>query len=162
MLGGRAFLTVQETSVKQDHLIFSLIRQGGIDQAFIGPNDSPEEFGRRLVESALKSGVALQLLGCLLVPESAVPRGRWGRRGEPGLVWSLEMADDTTAYLGELRDRDDKAMISSLIYSVLISFFDLGIVSCYTSKTSSSEAVPATEQESASPLAAVDHGQGSS
>ena len=142
MLGGRAFLTVQESSVKQDFIFLSLIKDAGIDEVLREPDEAPEDFARRLLETTVKSGTALQLLGCLLVPEKAMPKRRFGRRAEPGEIWTVEMGEETAEFIGQLRDRKDKAKINSLVLSLLISFFSTGIVSLWTSTMSSRETVP--------------------
>jgi hypothetical protein len=164
-LGGRVFLTVQVTSVKHDHMIQTLIREAGIDQVFYEADDTAEDYGLRVLETAIRSGAALGLLGCFLVPETAMPRRRLrlGRRPDPGTVWTPGMAEQTAAYLGDITDPLEKAKVNSLVLSLLISFFDSGAVSIKTTKTSSvPEGAPATEMSSTGDPSHSHHGQDSS
>jgi hypothetical protein len=160
VLGGRGFLTVQESSVEQDFIFLSLIKDAGIDEVLREPEEAPEDFARRLLETTVKSGTALRLLGCLLVPEKAIPKRRFGRRAEPGEIWTPDMSEETAQFIGQLRDRKDKAKINSLVLSLLISFFSAGIVSLWTSTMSSRETVP-EENETPAPDDTV-HGPTSS
>jgi hypothetical protein len=156
VLGGRTFLPITESTVEQDFRFLALVKQARIDEVVLRPGESPEAFARRLLEAAVASGAILELLGCLLVPEEAAPPDR-----DPGEAWTREMSAETARFLGRLRDPADKAAIRSLVLSLLISFFESGIVSLWTSTTSSGEAVPANGNPSATPDA-TDPGPGSS
>ena len=148
VLGGRAFLTVQESTVEQDFIFLTLIKQAGIDEVVMAEGEDAGEFARRILEATVKGGKALELLGCLLVPEKSIPKRRWGhRRIDPGEIWTPELARETAEYIGSLRTREDKAKINSLVLSLLLSFFSTGIVSLWTSQTSySEETVPDPER----------------
>jgi len=140
-LGGRTFLTVKESTVEQDFRFLALVKQARIDEVTLEPGESPEAFARRLLEAAVESGAILELLGCLLVPDEAAPRGR-----DPGEAWTLEMAEETARFLGGLRKPEDKDRIRGLVLSLLIPFVESGIVSLRTSTTSSDGAVPNTRK----------------
>ena len=137
VLGGRAFLTVAESTVEQDFRFLALIKRARIDEVLMEPGESPEAFARRLLEVTIESGVILDLLGCLLVPEDIASRDR-----DPGEAWTRQMGEETARFLGQLRDPRDKAEVRGLVLSLLVSFFESGIVSLWTSTTSSEEAVP--------------------
>ena len=139
VLGGRTFLTVRESTVEQDFRFLALVKRARIDEITIQPRESPEVFARRLLEATVESGAILDLLGCLLVPEETAPRDR-----DPGETWTREMGEETARFLGRLREPEDKARVRSLVLSLLVSFFESGIVSLWTSKTSSTEAIPNT------------------
>lgn len=139
VLGGRTFLTVRESTVEQDFRFLALVNRARIDEITIQPRESAEAFARRLLEATVESGAILDLLGCLLVPEESAPRDR-----DPGEAWTREMGDETARFLGSLRAPADKAKIRSLVLSLLISFFESGIVSLWTTTTSSGEAIPDT------------------
>ena len=136
-LGGRAFLPIGESTVEQDFRFLSLIKRARIDEVVMQPDESAEAFARRLLEVTIESGVILDLLGCLLVPEDIAPGDR-----DPGEAWTPEIGRQTARFLGRLKDPKDKAEVRSLVLSLLVSFFESGIVSLWTSTTSSSEAVP--------------------
>lgn len=137
VLGGRAFLTMKESTIEQDFHFLALVKRARIDEIMMVPGESPEDFARRLLEAAVESGAILDLLGCLLVPEESAPRDR-----DPGEAWTRKTGEETARFLGELRAPADKATIRSLVLSLLVSFFESGIVSLWSSTTSSNEVVP--------------------
>jgi len=155
VLGGRTFLTVRESTVEQDFRFLALVKRARIDEITLQPGESPEAFARRLLEATVESGAILDLLGCLLVPEEAAPRDR-----DPGEAWTREMGEETARFLGRLREPPDKARIRSLVLSLLVSFFESGIVSLWTSTTSSGETIPNTTPTPPSP-GATEHGPSS-
>ena len=156
VLGGRAFLTIKESTVEQDFLFLALVKRARLDDVVLEPGESPEDFARRLLEAAVESGGILEILACLLVPEEAAQRGR-----DPGEAWTREMAEETARFLGGLKKPEDKDKIRGLVLSLLIPFVESGIVSLRTSTTSSDGAVPNTRRSRRSP-GATDPGQGSS
>lgn len=156
VLGGRAFLTIRESTVEQDFRFLALVKRARIDEIVMAPGESPEAFARRLLEATVESGAILDLLGCLLVPENAAPKDR-----DPGEAWTREMGEETARFLGRLREPGDKARIRSLVLSLLVSFFESGIVSLWTSTTSSAEAIPNPTPPPANP-GATDPGPSSS
>ena len=146
ILGGRTFLTIRESTIEQDFRFLALVKQARIDEVVMQPGESPEAFARRLLEVTIESGAILDLLGCLLVPEDKAPRDR-----DPGEAWTPEMGQETARFLGQLRDPKDKAEVRGLVLSLLVSFFESGIVSLWTSTTSSAEAIPTTENSRVRP-----------
>jgi hypothetical protein len=145
-IGGRTFLPLRESTVEQDFRFLALIKRARVDEVVLQPGESAEAFARRLLEATIESGVILDLLGCLLVPEDIAPRDR-----DPGEVWTSEVGRETARFLGLLRDPKDKAEVRGLVLSLLVSFFESGIVSLSTSRTSSVEAIPNPETSQAHP-----------
>jgi hypothetical protein len=145
-VGGRTFLPLRESTVEQDFRFLALVGRARIDEVVMQPGERPEAFARRLLEAVIKSGVILDLLGCLLVPEDIAPRDR-----DPGEVWTSEVGQETARFLGQLRDPKDKAEVRGLVLSLLVSFFERGIVSLWTSPTSFAEAIPIPTPNQMSP-----------
>jgi len=145
-IGGRTFLPLRESTVEQDFRFLALIKRARIDEVVMQPGESPEAFARRLLEVTIESGMILDLLGCLLVPEDIAPQDR-----DPGEVWTPEVSQETARFLGQLRDPKDKAEVRGLVLSLLVSFFESGIVSLWTSTTSSTEAIPSPKDSQANP-----------
>lgn len=145
-IGGRTFLPLRESTVEQDFRFLSLVGRARIDEVVMQPGESPEAFARRLLEVTIESGVILDLLGCLLIPEDIAPQDR-----DPGEVWTPEVGQETAKFLGQLRDPKDKAEVRGLVLSLLVSFFESGIVSLWTSTTSSTEAIPNPKDSPAHP-----------
>ncbi len=156
VLGGRTFLAIRESTVEQDFRFLALIGRARIDEITMAQGENPEDFARRLLETTIESGVILDLLGCLLVPEDVTPRDR-----DPGEAWTPEIGRQTAQFLGQLKDPKDKAEVRSLVLSLLVSFFESGIVSLWSSTTSSSEAIPEPDSRQAS-RAGTDPGPSSS
>ncbi len=154
-IGGRTFLPLRESTVEQDFRFLALIKRARIDQVVMQPGESPEAFARRLLEATIESGVILDLLGCLLIPEDCAPQDR-----DPGEVWTPEMGQETARFLGQLRDANDKAQVRSLVLSLLVCFFESGIVSLWTSPMSFAEAIP-NQENSQAPQAGTDPGPSS-
>jgi len=146
ILGGRTFLPLRESTVEQDFRFLALVGRARIDEVVMQPGERPEAFARRLLEVTIESGVILDLLGCLLVPEELAPQDR-----NPGEVWTPEVGQETARFLGQLRDPKDKAEVRSLVLSLLVSFFESGIVSLWTSPMSFAEAIPIPTPNQVSP-----------
>jgi hypothetical protein len=145
-IGGRTFLPLRESTVEQDFRFLALIKRARIDEVVMQPGESPEAFARRLLEVTIESGVILDLLGCLLIPADIAPQDR-----DPGEVWTPVIGQETARFLGQLRDPKDKAEVRGLVLSLLVSFFESGIVSLWTSTTSSTEAIPSPKDSQAHP-----------
>ena len=128
VLGGRTFLSVTESTVEHDLYFHGLAGRAGL-RFEKGEDESPEDFAARILEETIQSGKALELLGCLLVPEEVGVEG-----------WTPEEARRTAAFIGQLRGEADKAGVRALILSLLISFFGCGLASIWTSQKSSSGA----------------------
>lgn len=155
-IGGRTFLPLRESTVEQDFRFLALVGRARISDVVMQPGERPEAFARRLLEVTIESGVILDLLGCLLIPEELAPGDR-----DPGEVWTSEMGRETAQFLGQLRDPKDKAEVRGLVLSLLVSFFESGIVSLWTSPTSFAEAIPIPAPNQVSP-AGTDSGPSSS
>ena len=145
-LGGRTFLPLRESTVEQDFRFLALVGRARISDVVMQPGERPEAFARRLLDVTIESGVILDLLGCLLVPEELAPQDR-----DAGEVWTPEVGQETARFLGQLRDPKDKAEVRGLVLSLLVSFFESGIVSLWTSRTSSVETIPGPGSNPAHP-----------
>jgi hypothetical protein len=82
----------------------------------------------------------------------------------PDRVWTPELGEETAKFLGSLHTGEDKAKIRSLVLTLVLDFFESGIISSWTTETSSSEAIPIpeTEDESSRQVAATEPGLPSS
>lgn len=130
-LGGRHFALVGDSTIEQDLIILSLIRKAGLDEVMLEEGETPQAFALRILDVAIQSGAVMELLGCLLIPED-----RTAGAMEPGDAWTPEIGQETSRFIAELRDPADKAKVKALILSLLVSFFDRGIASLWSSRTS--------------------------
>ena len=142
LLGGRTFLALTESTIAQDLHFLSLIKKAKIEEISTREDEDPKEYALRILETIVENGCLLPLLGCLLVPEEAAPAA-----GDPGETWTEELGRETTAFIGSLKTAGDKAVINSLILSLLIHFFDQGIISSWVSRISSGAMVPESTSE---------------
>lgn len=136
--GNRIFLSIDESTVEQDFHLMALVKRAGLDQVIMTEGEDPRAYAERLLDALLASETVLDILACLLVPADRVPKGK-----EPGECWSAEVASDTRTYLSLLRTAEDKQRIFDRVLSLLIGFFESGIVSLWTSaKSSAKETIP--------------------
>lgn len=126
VLGGRTFLSVTDSTVEHDLYFHGIAGRAGL-RFEKRDGESVEEFAARILEETVQSGKALDLLGCLLVPEEIGVDG-----------WTPEEARKTATFIGQLRGEEDKARVRALILSLLIGFFGCGLASISTSPRSSS------------------------
>jgi len=140
LIGDRRFVVISESTVEQDLHFLALIKQAGIDEVIAQPGETAEAFARRLLEVTVASDKTLDLLGCLLVPTDSIPPGT-----DAGDAWTREIAEETASFLGHLKSKADKAKLRSLILSLLLCFFDNGIVCLWSSRTSPQGPIPPIE-----------------
>lgn len=131
LLGGEPFLGLDEGTVEHDLHFMRLVQRAGISEVTMTAEESAGDYARRLFEQLVNSGAMLPLLSCLIVPEAAVGAGQ-----VPGDVWTPALAEETEAFLRGLRAPEDKAAIKAMILALLVSFFQSGIVSLWTTPTS--------------------------
>jgi len=124
-IGGRAFVPITESTVEHDLYFHGLAGRAGL-RFEKHEHESAADFGERVLEETIQSGKALELVGCLIVPE------------EVGVDdWTPEEARKTAAFIGKLRGEEDKARVRALILSLLMDFFRCGLASIWTSPKSS-------------------------
>lgn len=154
VLGGRTFIAVRNSTVEQDLFFERARREAGLDELAVEPDETGEQFAMRLLDTVVRSGKLLTLLGTLLMPEEAIPRKFPARTGE---TWTPEMAEETALHIGALQGSDEKAKVRILVLELLVAFFENGTVSLWTTETSS---VPTTVPEDTRSLAETDTATG--
>lgn len=125
VLGGRTFLSLTESTVEHDLYFHTVAGRAGLRFEKY-EDETPEDFATRILAETIQSGQALELLGCLIVPEQIGVEG-----------WTPEEARRTAAFIGQLRGKEDKARVRAMILSLLIGFFGCGLASITTSPRSS-------------------------
>ncbi|HEY6108692.1 MAG TPA: hypothetical protein VIV56_07300 [Gemmatimonadales bacterium] len=126
VIGGVPYVPVGTSTVEHDVWIMGRVHRAGLDEVLVHAGESPDEWGKRLLFEAMASGEALMLLAGLLVPEKVGAEG-----------WTPEVAEQTAAAFGKLTADSDKEALYGLLLSTLIAFFETGLSSFVTTKTSS-------------------------
>lgn len=145
-IGGRRFMAVQEGTLRHDLRYMELVSQLGLQSLQMREGEAPEEFAVRLLGELVAAGVVLELLGTLLIPE--------GRSAEE---WTPEMAGETAAFFSGLTKPEDKAAVHAQVITLVLDFFERGMVALWTSRRSSSAVHP--EGPSEGPIATVSGGR---
>ena len=125
-IGGQTFAPVTNSTIEHDFWLMAHIRGAGLDRIAIEEGEPPEEFAVRLLGEVISSGRIFPILGGLFLPEKF-----------SSLDWTPKVADETAAFLKKISDPDDKALIQQQVISLLISFFQSGLVSLQISQRSS-------------------------
>lgn len=141
-IGGRTFLSVTESTVEHDLYFHALAGRAGL-RFEKHEHESAGDFAARVLEEVVQSGKALELLGCLMVPEEVGVEG-----------WNPDEARKTAAFIGQLRGEEDKALVRALILSLLMDFFRCGLASIWTSPRSSRSRPDSDQSEPPTAMAA--------
>jgi hypothetical protein len=148
ILGGRVFLPMKELTVGQHYRLMSYLKRARIDGFVKQPGETIPEFADRILGAVLASGDILPILGCLLIPEDAVPVGTGV---QPEDAWDDSVAEETARWIGKLKSETDKAKIQCYVISLLGFFFTTGIVSLWSSPTSSASETPSRSGPAGTP-----------
>ena len=135
-LAGRKMLVLDEGTVQHDIFLTALLKRSGVGNVVKNPDEDPLDYAHRLIDEALASGLILEILGGLLIPEDLL-HGQ-----DPIDVWTPQIAQQTTAFLGSLRERADKDQIRGLVLTALVGFIRGGAVSLMSFATSSATTTP--------------------
>ncbi len=140
-LGGRVFREAKRSTIEHDIWTMDQIWASGLDSVRRDPEEAFEEFGLRLLDVALRSGRALDLIGGLVVPEEV-----------DDLDWTPQLAKETARFLGQLSSEEDKQQVHVLLGKLVAGFFPAGVLSAEISPVSSaSQMVPSGSSETVAP-----------
>ena len=137
-IGGQTFVPVKNSTIEHDFWLMAHIRGAGLDRIAIEEVEAPEDFAVRLLGEVINSGRIFPILGGLFLPEKM-----------SSLDWTPELAEETATFLKKISDPQDKLEIQKQVISLLISFFQSGLVSLRISRKSSG-AGPQTAPDSGS------------
>jgi hypothetical protein len=129
--GGRDFESAGVSTIEQDLAYWRAAQAAGLDSIERLKDESWDDYAVRLLNRIIATGQALPLLGCLLMPAD--------RSGE---VWTPEIGREVQEHLRGLTAEEDKARFRSVLLSTLIDFFESGMGSSRSSRTSLSETHP--------------------
>lgn len=128
-IGGKRFTHVTDWTVEQDWWLMQRIRKAGLDQIAVGdgdPDSIAESISHAAADKLAASGLALEILGGLLLPEGMDPS-----------QWTPALAADTTAHLGRQTGADARQAVRAVASWAIVSFFANGLTSFLTSRPSS-------------------------
>jgi hypothetical protein len=129
-IGGRKFQQIEDWTVEQDWWLMQRIRAAGLGTIGVGserPDDIATAMSEAIEAKLAESGLTVDLLGGLLVPEGMSPD-----------AWTPAMAEETAAYLKRQRGREAREAVRNLAVWALVHFFANGLVSFKISPTPSS------------------------
>ena len=124
-IGGRAFVPVKNSTIEHDFWLMAHIRGAGLDRIAIEEGEAPDDFAVRFLGEVISSGRIFPILGGLFLPEKIA-----------SIDWTPEVAEETVALLKKVSDPEDKTQIQRQVISLLISFFQSGLVSLRISQRS--------------------------
>lgn len=120
-IGGRKFQQIEDWTVEQDWWLMQRIRAAGLDTIGVAserPDDIAEAIAEAIEAKLADSGLTVDLLGGLLVPEGMSPD-----------AWTPAMAEETAAFLKRQRGREAREAVRNLAVWALVHFFANGLVS---------------------------------
>lgn len=123
-LGGREFQVIANGPVKFDLYMLALVKKAGIDSINISAGQTTEEFVDALLDQLMRSGMSMEILGAMMAPADLDLR-----------KWTPAVAAESTAFIEELMEPSDKAIVKGMVAQVLIGFFQSGLASLTTSPT---------------------------
>lgn len=144
-LGGRLFNVVNYDVITalNEHYIMKWIRRTGLDKVLPLPDGETDEQYLMRLQGALIDTLELpQLLAGYLLPA-----------GKSETDFTLQMAEQTTAFISGVTDPEDRAEIQRLGLQVVLDFFRSGIASIKHSLSVLERTIPTTN-ESRGPRAA--------
>jgi hypothetical protein len=131
-LGERRYVQIGDgATVQHDYWLMGHVTRAGLARVTMFPNETPDQFCLRILDTAIMSGLVMELMGGLLVPEGTKPAD-----------WTPEMAVETGAYISGLSHPEDKEKINDLLLTMLMDFFERGLTSLYRTDTSSAAGQP--------------------
>ena len=128
-IGGRRFAHVTDWTVEQDWWLMQRIRKAGLDQIAVDDTNSEaiaESISQAAADKLADSGLALEILGGLLLPEGMDPS-----------QWTPQLAAETTAHLGRQTGAEARQAVRAVASWAIVSFFANGLTSFTTSRPSS-------------------------
>ena len=138
-LGGRRYRAadLDRRTVRQHHYLAGITREVGSPKRMPTPDEDPMAFLVEWNADVLASGQACKLLAAFLLPDG---------KSEPD--WSVELANETQAFLESLNTEGDRQLVDQLVMECLIGFFQralqplLGLLN--STSEPSAEAAPPT------------------
>jgi len=124
-IGGVVYAPITASTINHDVWLMGLIHESGLSEATVLEGESPESWSKRFMYELMASGKAVRILGGLLVPEDI---------GSDG--WTPEVAGKTSEHLGSLTSEADKAAVFGILLTTLLSFFELGLISLWSTRKS--------------------------
>ncbi|HEX7647394.1 MAG TPA: hypothetical protein VF450_08305 [Noviherbaspirillum sp.] len=124
---GKRFVPLANGTFAHDIWITKKIREAGLagDVLAMREGETQDQLIERVAISAYESGLALQLLGGLLIPADVDPR-----------AWTPELAMQSAEFFGNVTDAEAKKVLRTQIASALFYFLATALASLPTSRKS--------------------------
>ena len=121
-LGGKRYQILSEGSIRFDFHVEATLRRLGLDQIEMHKGEDPLAFSRRLFDTIIATGQAIEIVALFLVPE--------------GETWSVDGCARVAAHIEALTDSVDKAVVKDLVVQAFMGFFAKGLASAVISRSS--------------------------
>jgi len=115
-IAGREFKGAKNSTMEHDVFVQGQIARADLDRIEMFPNESPEEFARRIFRKAAVNADVFLLLGGLLFPAALEPA-----------AWTPAVAEETANFLRKLTGEDDKKIVQGQIIGAIMVFFQRGL-----------------------------------
>lgn len=123
---GNGYNIIKHTTFEHDIRVQSFIRKNDLESIYVDTKDmSPSEVASALISRLLDP--ATGCLGLTLISYGLIPAGT------PDISWSESIGQQIVSDLKMTSDAQGKAAINELLVSVLLNFFQSGLVSLKTS-----------------------------
>ncbi len=150
-LAGRAFVPAGESTILHDIAVTKLLKAAKLDVAAVRTDETPDEFGFRVLEQIMDADALLPIVACLIIPAEVAPERvgllrRWAeslgilRPTVRAIGWTPEVQAATVAFLSALDEPADKAKIYQLVAELLFPFLKAGLAPLLRSPGSSAAA----------------------
>lgn len=124
-LGDRDFEVVSKSTIEWDVTLLMLLQGCGLADVSMHEGEDAEQLAFRVFRTLMSSGAVFEILACVLVPAGTDP-----------YAWTPTLMKETSAFIRKLHTEEDKAAIRSQIVSLVAGFFQHGLLSISTSRSS--------------------------
>lgn len=125
-IGGRIYSEIRSSTLEHEFKFYELATRAGLSSIELGPGETPEQLAARILAQILGSGLALEMLGLLLIPADMEPE-----------EWTPALMQETAKHFGAVTEPAEIALIKRELVGLVAGFFESGLASFWTSTTSS-------------------------
>jgi hypothetical protein len=122
--GGREWRPIVVSTFEHDIFLMKQLKASGLGNCTPDKNETPEQFGVRILHAMLEHGAPAELFGALVVPKETADTD-----------WTPDAAIETGRLIRKLTDEGEKREVQRLLVNMLVDFFSEGLRSLSASST---------------------------